>query len=269
MMAEHDQNNDEYKFAELDSYDMDQAGESDLDSEASFQSGKEGLTKKKDIKRNALIAIGAVVFIMVMYKIIGWMFFSDKSSQVTSKPAIPPVTQVATPQPVQTIPTTTPIQQVQPTTIIEDDPDLKKKVSAIEMTQQSLRSEVNALSEQINAVNNNIKNLNAQIVNLNQIIGNMSNQIARQSEVVNILMARTTPKKVVKVSRPIVQARIIYYIQAVIPGRAWLIGSNGSTLTVREGSKIPGYGMVKLIDSLQGRILTSSGQVIKFSQEDS
>ncbi|HAU1152143.1 TPA: type IV secretion protein IcmG [Legionella pneumophila] len=268
MMAEHDQNNDEYKFAELDSYDMDQAGESDLDSQASFQSGKEGLTKKKDIKRNALIAIGVVIFIMVMYKIIGWMFFSDKSKQVTSQPAIPPVTQVATPQPVQTIPTT-PIQQVQPATIVEDDSDLKKKVSAIEMTQQSLRSEVNALSEQINAVNNNIKNLNAQIVNLNQIIGNMSNQIAKQSEVINVLMVRTTPKKVVKISRPAVAARVIYYIQAVIPGRAWLIGSNGSTLTVREGSKIPGYGIVKLIDSLQGRILTSSGQVIKFSQEDS
>ncbi|HAT1867697.1 TPA: type IV secretion protein IcmG [Legionella pneumophila] len=268
MMAEHDQNNDEYKFAELDSYDMDQAGESDLDSQASYQSGKEGLTRKKDIKRNALIAIGVVIFIMVMYKIIGWMFFSDKSKQVTSQPAIPPVTQVATPQPVQTIPTT-PIQQVQPTTVVEDDSDLKKKVSAIEMSQQSLRSEVNALSEQINAVNNNIKNLNAQIVNLNQIIGNMSNQIARQSEVINVLMVRTTPKKVVKISRPAVAARVIYYIQAVIPGRAWLIGSNGSTLTVREGSKIPGYGIVKLIDSLQGRILTSSGQVIKFSQEDS
>ncbi|HAT1659920.1 TPA: type IVB secretion system protein IcmG/DotF [Legionella pneumophila] len=268
MMAEHDQNNDEYKFAELDSYDMDQAGESDLDSQASYQSGKEGLTKKKDIKRNALIAIGVVIFIMVMYKIIGWMFFSDKSKQVTSQPAIPPVTQVATPQPVQTIPTT-PIQQVQPATVVEDDSDLKKKVSAIEMSQQSLRSEVNALSEQINAVNNNIKNLNAQIVNLNQIIGNMSNQIARQSEVINVLMVRTTPKKVVKISRPAVAARVIYYIQAVIPGRAWLIGSNGSTLTVREGSKIPGYGIVKLIDSLQGRILTSSGQVIKFSQEDS
>ncbi len=267
-MAEHDQNNDEYKFAELDSYDMDQAGESDLDSQASYQSGKEGLTRKKDIKRNALIAIGVVIFIMVMYKIIGWMFFSDKSKQVTSQPAIPPVTQVATPQPVQTIPTT-PIQQVQPTTVVEDDSDLKKKVSAIEMSQQSLRSEVNALSEQINAVNNNIKNLNAQIVNLNQIIGNMSNQIARQSEVINVLMVRTTPKKVVKISRPAVAARVIYYIQAVIPGRAWLIGSNGSTLTVREGSKIPGYGIVKLIDSLQGRILTSSGQVIKFSQEDS
>ncbi|HHL3492727.1 TPA: type IVB secretion system protein IcmG/DotF [Legionella pneumophila] len=268
MMAEHDQNNDEYKFAELDSYDMDQAGESDLDSQASYQSGKEGLTRKKDIKRNALIAIGVVIFIMVMYKIIGWMFFSDKSKQVTSQPAIPPVTQVATPQPVQTIPTT-PIQQVQPATVVEDDSDLKKKVSAIEMSQQSLRSEVNALSEQINAVNNNIKNLNAQIVNLNQIIGNMSNQIARQSEVINVLMVRTTPKKVVKISRPAVAARVIYYIQAVIPGRAWLIGSNGSTLTVREGSKIPGYGIVKLIDSLQGRILTSSGQVIKFSQEDS
>lgn len=58
MMAEHDQNNDEYKFAELDSYDMDQAGESDLDSEASFQSGKEGLTKKKILSETLLLLLG-------------------------------------------------------------------------------------------------------------------------------------------------------------------------------------------------------------------
>lgn len=265
-MAEHDQNNEEYKFAELDSYDMDQMGDSDSDSQGSSESGKEEVTKKKDVKRNALIVVGIVVFIMVMYKIIGWMFFSGKTEPVTPQPTIPSVAQTTT-QPVQTIPTIIPAQQVQPT-VIESDPDLKKKVSAIEVMQQSLRSEVNALSEQINAVNNNIKNLNTQIVNLNQVIGNMSNQMAKQAEVINVLMERTTPKRVVKVSKP-VPVRIIYYIQAVIPGRAWLIGSNGSTLTVREGSKIPGYGVVKLIDSLQGRVLTSSGQVIKFSQEDS
>ncbi|HAF87135.1 MAG TPA: type IV secretion protein IcmG, partial [Legionellales bacterium] len=60
-----------------------------------------------------------------------------------------------------------------------------------------------------------------------------------------------------------------YYIKAVIPGRAWLIAANGSTLTVSEGTNIKGYGMVKLIDSTQGRILTSSGRVIRFSQQDS
>ncbi|KGP62563.1 type IV secretion protein IcmG [Legionella norrlandica] len=264
-MAEKDQNSEEYKFAELDSYDMDQMGESDS---GSFQSEKGELTKKKDIKRNALIVVGIVIFIMVMYKVIGWMFFSGKSETTTAPATIPPVTQV-TPQPVQTTSAITPVQQIQPTTVVESDPDLKKNVSAIEMMQQNLRTEVNALSEQINTVNNNIRDLNTQIANLNQVIGNMSSQLARQSEVINVLMTRTAPKKVVKVSRPVAPARVIYFIQAVIPGRAWLIGSNGSTLTVREGSKIPGYGVVKLIDSLQGRILTSSGQVIKFSQEDS
>jgi intracellular multiplication protein IcmG len=60
-----------------------------------------------------------------------------------------------------------------------------------------------------------------------------------------------------------------YNIQAVIPGRAWLIATNGATLTVSQGTAIPGYGIVKLIDPVQGKVTTSSGQIIRFSQEDS
>ena len=64
-------------------------------------------------------------------------------------------------------------------------------------------------------------------------------------------------------------AAVYYYIQAVIPGRAWLVSSQGLTITVREGTSVPGYGIVKLIDPNQGRILTSSGRTITFSQQDS
>ena len=82
-------------------------------------------------------------------------------------------------------------------------------------------------------------------------------------------MTRTQPKRVVHhINKPSAPP-IHYYIQAVIPGRAWIIATNGSTLTVREGTNIAGYGIVRLIDPLDGRIVTSSGQIIRFSQEDS
>ena len=58
-------------------------------------------------------------------------------------------------------------------------------------------------------------------------------------------------------------------MQAVIPGRAWLIANNGSTITVREGTPIPGYGIAKIIDPIKGRVMTSSGKEIRFSQDDS
>lgn len=262
-MADNDQNDDEYKFAELDSLDHDSIGESELGLEHEIpDSTRNQFSDKKDVKRNALIAVGLIVFAMVMYKLVGYMF-SSKTEPV--KPEIAPITQV-TPQPVQTI-TPVPAQQVQP--VVTADPGLSKKVSAIEIAQQSIRSEVSSLSDQVNTVNASINNLNAQITTLSQTVNNLANQVARQSDEISILMSRTRPKQIKPVARQVRVQPIVYYIQAVIPGRAWLIGTNGSTLTVRDGTKIPGYGVVKLIDSIQGRILTSSGQVIRFSQDDS
>ncbi|MBA3536672.1 MAG: type IV secretion protein IcmG, partial [Tatlockia sp.] len=84
-----------------------------------------------------------------------------------------------------------------------------------------------------------------------------------------LLTEKAKPKPVRR--RLIVKSapRLMYFIQAIIPGRAWLIATNGSTITVREGTRIAGWGVVKLIDPIQGRVLTSSGRIIRFSQRDS
>ncbi|BCA94126.1 type IV secretion system protein IcmG [Legionella antarctica] len=267
-MADNDQNNDEYQFAELDALDNESMqDESSLNSATSSTQGR--YSESKNVKRNALIAVGVLVLAMVIYKIVGWIY-SGKTDVDSSQTTVTPIAQV-TPQPVQTTITPTPvptIQQPQPV-VTKSDTELRQKVSAIELSQQTVRAEVSSVGQQVGTVNNNINNLNAQIANLNQVIGNLSTQVAEQSAEINMLMSRYKPKPVKRVTPHIRVQRIVYYIQAVIPGRAWLIGSNGSTLTVREGTKIAGYGTVKLIDSMQGRVLTSSGQVIRFSQEDS
>lgn len=268
-MADNDQN-DEYKFEEFDSLDNESMGDIDSGLNKDFSSGQqEPATARKDIKRNALIVVALIIVIIILYKIFGSMFFSNKKESTVPVAEITPLTQTTQ---IPVVVTPTPMQQVQPiqtATALDASQDLQKRVAAIELSQQSLRTEVSAIRDQLGGLNSSINSLNTQIGNLSQVVSNLSNQVTKQSEEISVLMARSQPKQVrAPVVRQIVPV-INYYIQAVIPGRAWLIGSNGSTLTVREGTKISGYGVVKLIDSLQGHILTSSGRVIKFSQEDS
>lgn len=275
-MADNDQENDEYKFVELDPLDNNAQNDVDTDYYAESKSDESTATvqhpEKTDIRRNALIAVGIILFIMVMYKLIGYLFFSETHETVVFEPTPPKINQVVAAKPVETIEPVIhqPIQKIQQmqNSINEAEQELAKKVSAIEVSQQNLRSELSTMSDQIGTINTNINNMNTQIANLNQMIGNLATQVANLAEVKTKVVSCSQPKKVAHLPH-YAPPSIKYYIQAVIPGRAWLIGSNGSTITVREGTRVAGYGVVKLIDSLQGRILMSSGQVIKFSQEDS
>lgn len=64
--------------------------------------------------------------------------------------------------------------------------------------------------------------------------------------------------------------RVTYYIQAVVPGRAWLKSNKGGkTLTVREGSTVPGYGVVDNIEPQLGKVIMNSGESIIYSPDDS
>jgi intracellular multiplication protein IcmG len=55
-----------------------------------------------------------------------------------------------------------------------------------------------------------------------------------------------------------------YRLQAAIPGRAWLMRSDGANVTVSLGDKIPGYGTIVGIDPNEGVVQTSSGANIKY-----
>lgn len=204
-----------------------------------------------------------------MYKIIAGLFFHKKEDvaiKTTSSPPTQAITELSQP----TQPSINTIQPSVPQSVITvDNSELNKKVTAIELSQENVRSEVGSVSQQVSSVNSNVQNLNNQIASLNQVINNLSTQLAKQTEEINVLMVRTQPKRIVKPVNTTASPSLVYYIQAVIPGRAWIIATNGSTLTVREGTKIAGYGTVQLIDPLQGRVVTSSGHVIRFSQEDS
>ena len=94
-----------------------------------------------------------------------------------------------------------------------------------------------------------------------------SQKIADDSEHMKHLLSaqkKTRPK-----IRRIPMRTMQYFIQALIPGRAWLVGENGATVTVNVGSRLPGYGIIRVIDTNLGRVATSSGKIIIYSQRDS
>lgn len=266
-MADNEQQNDEYEFSDLDA--LNPESYESLDSE-------EGLPPKESrafyspqhLKRNVFIVIGIVVLAMILYKFLGAYFSAKKTTAPASVQREPTPIQPKAPPKQTQLPSVKKMPSSSPPAAAVS-PEVAQKLSALEITQASVKSEVNEVGNELNGLNANINSLSAQLSELNQALSALNAKIDDQARDIDRLMVRMKPKPAVK---PVVKKTAPvkkYFVQAVIPGRAWLIASNGTTLTVREGSTIPGYGSVKLIDATQGRVLTSSGTVIRFSQNDS
>lgn len=58
------------------------------------------------------------------------------------------------------------------------------------------------------------------------------------------------------------EPRMIYSVQAIIPGRAWLKSEAGDTVTVAEGDYLKGYGRVTKIDPYDGIVAIDTGSKV-------
>ena len=263
--------NDEYEFADLDVMSPDSMGEDDTHTRKDNSPEVPREPGKTDVKRNALIVVVLVVIAMLLYKFLG-SSFSKKTEPV--KPDVPPVT-ASQPVVQPVIETPKPVLVEQPSPVVTqqapppvENPQINQKIASIDLNQQTIRTDVNNLGNQLGSINSTITDLNTKISNLGQMVATLSNTVEQQSiQIAHLVEVRA--KKIQTVKRQKMAQYPFYFIQAVIPGRAWLIASNGSTLTVREGTKVAGYGIVKLIDPVQGRVIMNSGRVIRFSQQDS
>lgn len=220
------------------------------------------------IQRNALMGVGVLLALVFVYKFIG-LFFSHPSE---TKPKLDTfATTQSQPKP-KPLPVQAPPTQPAEVTL---KPEVSQKLMALESSQQGVRGDIADMNAQLNGLQSTIQDLSSQLSNINNTLQSLNQKLDAQMQSMQLLEARLVAKP--QVSRPVHHhvkkmrsEATLYYIQAVIPGRAWLISANGRhTLTVREGTRLPGYGVVQLIDPNQGRVLTSSGQTIKFSQQDS
>jgi intracellular multiplication protein IcmG len=262
-MADKNQDNDEYTYRDPDAMDSHLEG-SDAEEvpEAETETEHEPTPREgKNIKRNALLVLVLVLALMIGYKVFG------PSSEITK-----PEVSVPTIQPIQPAKQSEPVQAATPAPSANEITELNHKITALETRQQTLDSNISALDSKVNNLSSNIEALSKQMASLNESLTVLSAKLETQSQQLALCATKIKEKprqKVKHVKRRIIIPRRTYHIRAIIPGRAWLIATNGSTLTVRDGTRIPGYGVVKLIDAQQGRVLMSTGKIIGFSQQDS
>lgn len=226
--------------------------------------------KNNNVLRNSLFTLGLILLAVIVYKLSGHITSRNKPVQSIAKI---PMTQVKKAPVVSGLKAfnSSAVKPQEDTLTNTATQEIEKKLSVVEQNQNNLQSEVATINNQVTGVNNNINNVMTKMSELTQVIEQLRATVQEQSLEItklNTIKASYRHRDRVHHARNS-SIRLKYYLEAVIPGRAWLIGNNGATLTVRDGSLISGYGVVRYIDAVQGRVLTSSGKVIRFNQEDS
>ena len=267
-MVDNNKDNDDYQFVDVDAVNADSTEDlQNLDNHSKSAFAKKINFFPLDTKRKALIVVLVLIFSVFIYKWMSSSSSSKKKSVASAgvsivKPSLKPVTL----QP--SVQSSMPVMATNNGNI---DEKIEKKLFHLEQNQEAIRSDFLVTTNQISGITTNMASMAAKIEELNQVIAQLVEKIQaqeRQQVKARVIMEKRPQSRAVA-SHHSSAPSLRYFIQAVIPGRAWLIATNGSTLTVREGTMISGYGLVTLIDPRQGRVLTSSGQVIRFSPEDS
>jgi len=212
---------------------------------------------KPDIRRNAIIVILALFFLIGLIKI----FSSSEKHNESSEPS--PSTQVK-PEPQQAI---------QAPSINQPS---SQEIDGLVNNQKNIQNSMNGFNQQISQMTSQMNTLAGNIQTLQQQLVDMqTKQTVIISSIEELAKSPRSRQNVVHHQEKAYRERVFtgpryfihYYIQAIIPGRAWLINSEGQTLTVRLGSNVPGYGSVQAIDPLQGRVRMSSGKILRFNQD--
>ena len=154
----------------------------------------------------------------------------------------------------------------------EMDAMTNQKLSELSSTQSTLQAQVQDFSGQLSTVNGNLNQIEANLKQLSEQLSQLAVTVQEQAKVSAILETELKQHQIKqRVSHPLVKrqsAPYYLYLQALIPGRAWLSDSKGDTFTVREGSNVGSYGVIRYIDAKRGRLLTSSGRIIKFKPNE-
>ncbi|MEE9452434.1 MAG: hypothetical protein V3V61_06755 [Gammaproteobacteria bacterium] len=249
------QTEEEYHFAET---------EQTVDPSTVFseEDTKQAATTKP-IKKYVLIGAGVGVVLLVAGNFLSGFFSASSKDEVVEPEQVAVVAPVEAPQLVA------PVAEVNQ--ITQQTGDLDRRVADLLQKTEHDDMQIKGLQQGVAGLYDRLDSLEAQLANLDTHLSTVSNELLRQKTQLTRLQAAPKKAATVAKSKDLVEEkeREIYYIQAVVPGRAWLKTENGSkTLTVREGSEVDGYGMVRSIDVNEGSITMDTGELIKYSQND-
>lgn len=269
-------NEDEYHFTEVDASGV-------FDEETSSSKEEHTPTKSENnLKKVILMGIGVLLVGSLGYKFLGsiWSGSNTKREAVqeqqashlgdvqSEKNAGIKVGSVAdhTPKPV-----TQPVQaismpEVHTITKTITDPKLNEKLDSLQAASSSTSRSIGSINSNISQLQQMTQSLATKLNALNANLVILSQALEQQEAQLKKLTAKPKKKEVKKSTAPV--KRKIFFIQALIPGRAWLKSTEGETITVVKGTDLKGYGKVHSIDPRKGEVLTSSGSIITFSISD-
>jgi intracellular multiplication protein IcmG len=127
---------------------------------------------------------------------------------------------------------------------------------------QELKTQHNATRDRFVSLEEKIEGLDSNMNDLRDAMRSLSSQIEKLEVAERIRAKRQVQEQQVREQK--IRAEQQYFVEAVIPGRAWLRAYDGSALTVTVGEIVPGYGKVTSINSYSGVVSTSSGNEIHY-----
>jgi methyl-accepting chemotaxis protein len=261
-------NEEEYLFSEDEHTDPLNPGDPSVQIPGEAFSEKESFWKKW--RKNIIVGVGLFLVVFIVYKVISSFFESNDVKQQI--PEIPAQSSVVSTALNNTPPVEQVNQSVSSTASLHDSVNLynqnrqeTQQLTQLEATTQNISAEVDSLQNTTQNLQSSIDNINGQLSQLNTALTALTNQMQTQENRWVQSQKKAKPKPVYH--KPVIK-REGYQTMAVIPGRAWLKSSQGATITVGVGTAIPGYGQVTAINTQSGRVVTSSGIIIKYAPND-
>ena len=136
---------------------------------------------------------------------------------------------------------------------------LLAEIKSLQNNNQQLAKQLEQVSSQLNQLGQTVGSLHGEVGQLGQQVVEIGQQKKAQNA-----DAADSNFSASQQRAPAANINSKYYVEAVVPGRAWLEGPDNHTLTVAVGDELPGLGMVTGIDPYTGNITMSSGQTIKY-----
>jgi intracellular multiplication protein IcmG len=136
------------------------------------------------------------------------------------------------------------------------------------VTQQlsELTQKFNRNSAKITNIEDELNRIQSLASKTDEVVNNLNTAVSELSKIVQQLTLEQKTVEITKVRK--IKPKITYHVRAIVPGRAWLEADDGTTVTVRPGSKLNDYGTVTKIDAREGIIRTDLGFVIKHGIND-
>lgn len=159
---------------------------------------------------------------------------------------------------------------------LEVDVDLAKQLKMLAQQNTSLAGRVQVLETQLSQTASQLATYQSQAAQaqanadgLTKTISSVEEQMTQINNALQTLVSASKPSASSNVrsmdTSPTIARASSYYVQAIIPGRAWLKANNGQIITVALGDGIPGFGNVTIIDPQNGFVRTDAGITINYA----